>query len=433
MKIEKRKLSELRPAEYNPRKALQPGDPEFERIARSIEEFGYVDPIIINKDGTIIGGHQRSTVLAYMGYTEADCVVVDMDKDHEKALNIALNKITGEWDEEKLKDLLIDLDGSDFDISLTGYEQADLSALVEKFDIPPAAVNDDFDVDKALQETTSTITKRGDIYKLGNHRLMCGDSTNANDVATLMGAEEADLVITDPPYNVDYQGGTDEHLKILNDKMSPAAFYAFLLETFENVEAYTRKGGAIYIFHATAETLNFMNAMIDAGWDYKQTLIWEKNSLVLGRQDYQWRHEPILYGWKPGASHYFINDRTQDTIILEDEPDFENMKKDELLAWIMKLQRENENTTSVIYNKRPTRGKKHPMMKPPELIGKLMINSSRPGWTVYDPFGGSGSTLIAAEQLGRICYTSELDPKYCDVIIRRWEEFTGKKAVRLNG
>lgn len=206
-----------------------------------------------------------------------------------------------------------------------------------------------------------------------------------------------------------------------------------MLETFENVEAYTRKGGAIYIFHATAETLNFMNAMIDAGWDYKQTLIWEKNSLVLGRQDYQWRHEPILYGWKPGASHYFINDRTQDTIILEDEPDFENMKKDELLAWIMKLQRENENTTSVIYNKRPTRSKEHPTMKPPELIGKLMINSSRPGWIVYDPFGGSGSTLIAAEQLGRICYTSELDPKYCDVIIRRWEEFTGKKAVRLNG
>lgn len=444
MDIQKRRIAELRPAEYNPRKALQPGDPEFEKIARSIEEFGYVDPIIINKDGTIIGGHQRSTVLAYMGIDEVDCVVVDMDKDHEKALNIALNKITGEWDEEKLKDLLIDLDQSSFDIGLTGYEQDDLAELIEKFDIPANVSDDGFDADAAAQEIVEPTTRRGDIYQMGHHRLMCGDSTSAHDVALLMGNEEADLVVTDPPYNValgmddtptiaERRHRRTDGLVVQNDKMDDRSFYNFLLAVFGEVIEHTRKGGAIYIFHSSSEAINFTHAMIDAGWDYKQTLIWEKNSFVLGRQDYQWRHEPILYGWKPGAGHYFIKDRSIDTIFMEDEPDFESMKKDELLAWIKALQRESENTTSVIYNKRPTRSKEHPTMKPPELIGKLIQNSSKPGWIVYDPFGGSGSTLIAAEQLGRTCYTSELDPKYCDVIVRRWEEYTGKKAVKING
>ena len=394
LRTERRKLADLKAAEYNPRKALTPDDAEYQKIRRSIEEFGYVDPIIINEDGTIIGGHQRATVLKDLGYQEVDVVVVALDKQREKALNIALNKITGEWDEVKLKALLL-------------------------------------------------VTKLGDVWLLGRHRLMCGDSTSQDDMAVLMNGEIADLVVTDPPYNVNYGDKAemlDEYLPakghrninhIKNDNMDNQSFYSFLLATYQSAYEFMRAGAAIYVFHAESTGHIFRQAFLDAGLKLAQCLIWEKNAFVLGRQDYQWRHEPCLYGWKEGAAHYFINDRTQDTVILEDDIDFSAMKKNELVAYLEELRRKNRDQTSVIYENKPTRNDIHPTMKPIALVGKFITNSSKSGWNVLDLFGGSGSTLMAAEQLGRTAFIMELDERFCDVIVKRWEDYTGQQAVRI--
>lgn len=273
MKMEKRKLSELRPADYNPRKLLTPEDKEYQDIKRSIEKFGYVDPIIINSDGTVIGGHQRINVLMDLGYDEADVVIVDLDKDNEKALNIALNKITGEWDEIKLKNLLLELDLNEYDLQNTGFSAGEIEDLCVRLEKEVEAEDDNFDLEEELEKIEDPITRRGDVWILGNHRLMCGDSTSPKDVAILLAGDEADLAMF--------------------DSMKP--------------------GAAAYIFHADSEGLAFRRAFRNAGFKLAECLIWEKNSFVLGRQDYQWRHEPILYGWKEGAAHYFIDDRTQDT------------------------------------------------------------------------------------------------------------------------
>nr|DAT60427.1 MAG TPA: adenine specific DNA methyltransferase [Caudoviricetes sp.] len=444
LKTEKRKLNELVAADYNPRKALTPEDSEYQKIKRSIEEFGYVDPIIINEDGTIIGGHQRCTVLKDLGYEEVDVVVVSLDKQREKALNIALNKITGEWDELKLKDLLLDLDLGDYDISLTGFEQEDLAELVDNLAVEPEAMDDDFDGEAVLEDIVEPKTKLGDVWKLGRHRLMCGDSTSQEDVATLMKGEMADLIITDPPYNVNYgdkadmldtylQKGHRNNSRIKNDNMDNESFYSFMLQIYQSAYEFMREGAAIYVFHAESTGHIFRQAFLDAGLKLAQCLIWEKNAFVLGRQDYQWRHEPCLYGWKEGAAHYFINDRTQDTVILEDDVDFEAMKKADLIAYIEDMHRKYKDQTSVIYENKPTRNDIHPTMKPVTLIGRLMSNSSKSGWNVLDLFGGSGSTLMAAEQLGRTAFLMELDEKFCDVIVKRWEEYTGQSAIRISG
>lgn len=444
LKTEKRKLKELVAADYNPRKALTPEDSEYQKIKRSIEEFGYVDPIIINEDGTIIGGHQRCTVLKDLGYEEVDVVVVSLDKQREKALNIALNKITGEWDELKLKDLLLDLDLGDYDISLTGFEQEDLAELVDNLAVEPEAMDDDFDGEAVLEDIVEPKTKLGDVWKLGRHRLMCGDSTSQEDVATLMKGEMADLIITDPPYNVNYgdkadmldtylQKGHRNNSRIKNDNMDNESFYSFMLQIYQSAYEFMRDGAAIYVFHAESTGHIFRQAFLDAGLKLAQCLIWEKNAFVLGRQDYQWRHEPCLYGWKEGAAHYFINDRTQDTVILEDDVDFEAMKKADLISYIEDMHRKYKDQTSVIYENKPTRNDIHPTMKPVTLIGRLMSNSSKSGWNVLDLFGGSGSTLMAAEQLGRTAFLMELDEKFCDVIVKRWEEYTGQSAIRISG
>ena len=441
---ERRKLLDLKAADYNPRKALTPEDSEYQKIKRSIEEFGYVDPIIINEDGTIIGGHQRCTVLKDLGYEEVDVVVVSLDKQREKALNIALNKITGEWDEIKLKDLLLDLDLGDYDISITGFESGELTELVDRLAIEPEAIDDDFDESEALEQVYLPKTKLGDVWKLGRHRLMCGDSTSQEDVATLMKGEIADLIITDPPYNVNYgdkaemldtylQKGHRNNSRIKNDNMDNESFYSFILQVYQSAYEFMREGAAIYVFHAESTGHIFRQAFLDAGLKLAQCLIWEKNAFVLGRQDYQWRHEPCLYGWKEGAAHYFINDRTQDTVILEDDVDFESMKKADLIAYIEDMHRKYKDQTSVIYENKPTRNDIHPTMKPVTLIGRLMSNSSKSGWNVLDLFGGSGSTLMAAEQLGRTAFLMELDEKFCDVIVKRWEEYTGQSAIRILG
>lgn len=386
-------INKLIPATYNPRKDLKPDDAEYIKIKNSIVKFGFVSPLVINKDMTVIGGHQRLKVLKDLGITEVECIVVDLDKTNEKALNIALNKIQGDWDEVKLEALLQELKLEEFDMNLTGFDFDEVDEILNDIN---GTKEDNFDVDSAYEEIEEPITKPGDIWILGNHRLMCGDSTHKDDIMRLMNNQDADMLLTDPPYNVDYVGKTAEALKIKNDNMDDNQFYEFLRKVFENMYIVTKEGASIYVFHADTEGINFRKAFKDAGFKLAECLIWKKDCFVMGRQDYQWQHEPVLYGWKEGKAHYFINDRTQSTILEFD---------------------------------RPKQSTLHPTMKPIDLIAKLIKNSSKENDIILDLFGGSGSTIIAAEQLNRCCYTMELDPKYCDVIVKRWETLTNKEAI----
>lgn len=399
MKIVKMQFSQIRPAQYNPRVELKPGDPEYEKLKKSIVEFGCVDPIIYNeRTGNVVGGHQRLNVMRDLGIEEVEVSVVDLPLEKEKALNLALNKISGQWDMPKLKDLLEELNIGEFDIEVTGFDAEEIEDMMLEYQLPKEVQEDDFDVEAALEDIKEPITKPGDIWLLGNHRLMCGDSTNIEHVVRLMNGQLADMIFTDPPYNVDYTGKTDEALKIRNDKMDNANFKRFLLKVYSNMYQNTKPGVGIYICHADSEGINFRSAMVEAGWLLKQCIIWVKQHFVMGRQDYHWRHEPILYGWKEGAPHRWFGGRDQDTV------------------WEID---------------RPSRNADHPTMKPIALVAKALFNSSRPGDVVQDLFGGSGSTLMACEESDRICYTNELDPVYCDVIIQRYEQLTGKKAVRI--
>lgn len=385
MIIEKKNTADLLPADYNPRKDLKPGDAEYEKLKRSIEQFGYVEPVIWNKTtGRVVGGHQRLKVLIDMGMTEVDCVVVEMSEEKEKALNVALNKISGDWDKDKLALLIADLQGADFDVSLTGFEPAELDDLLN---IGADAKDDDFDVGAELEKPT--FSKAGDIWTLGRHRLICGDSTKAETFDLLMGNTKANLVITDPPYNVNYEGSAG---KIKNDNMADDAFYNFLLAAYTQMHSAMADDASIYVFHADTEGLNFRRAFADAGFYLSGCCIWKKQSLVLGRSPYQWQHEPCLYGWKKNGKHQWYTGRKETTIWEFDKP------------------KKNGD---------------HPTMKPIPLLAYPIMNSTMSNAVVLDPFGGSGSTLIACEQTDRICYTVELDEKFCDVIVKRYIEQVG--------
>ncbi|MCQ4922209.1 site-specific DNA-methyltransferase [Tissierella carlieri] len=386
MRFEKRDVNTLIPAGYNPRKDLKPGDKEYEKIKNSITEFGYVDPIIINTDNTIIGGHQRLKVLKDLGFTEVDCVVIEIDKTKEKALNIALNKISGSWDVALLKDLIDDLKDSNFDIEFTGFEPPELDELFSELHDKDVK-EDDFDVDEVLKEPT--ISRAGDLWLLGRHRLVCGDSTAEETYRVLMDGKKANLTVTDPPYNVAYEAKAGT---IQNDDMMEKDFYNFLLSSFKNMFNVMENDASIYIFHADTEGLNFRKAFIDAGFYLSGVCIWAKQSLVLGRSPYQWKHEPILFGWRKDGRHRWYSNRKQSTI------------------WNFY---------------RPSKNDLHPTMKPVALCAYPIQNSSMSNCIVLDPFGGSGSTLIACEQTNRICYTIELDEKYTDVIVKRYIEQVG--------
>ena len=383
LQIEKIVISKLVPAKYNPRKDLKPGDAEYEKSKRSMEQFGYVEPVIWNKTtGRVIGGHQRLKVLADFGLKEVNCVVVEFSEEKEKALNIALNKINGEWDTDKLAMLISDLQGSDFDVSLTGFEEAEITDLFEKTGEKEVR-DDDFDLTAALEK--ASFVERGDIWIVGRHRLMCADATSAEDVAALMDGKRANLVVTDPPYNCSYEGGTG--MKIINDSWNNSKkFYQFLLDAFKNAYDNLSDGSAFYCFHSDAEKVNFFNATVDAGFHYSTTCIWVKNALVIGRMDYQMRHEPIIYAFKNTAKHKFYGDRKQTTVWEFD---------------------------------RPAKSQLHPTTKPLSLIAYPIKMSSQENGIVLDLFGGSGSTLVACEQMNRVCHTMELDEKYASVILRR--------------
>ena len=420
-------LARLTPAEYNPRVDLQPGSEDYDKLRRSIEEFGLVEPIIWNeRTGMVISGHQRLKVLRELGHTETDCVIVDLDPDREKALNLAMNKIGGGWDEAQLAAVLESF-SADFDPTVSGFDLDEISALLDSVRLPE---DDGFDLDAALEELGEPITQQGDIWQLGSHRLMCGDSTSSADVGRLMGDEAARLIITDPPYNVAYEGAAGQG-SILNDSMSSEAFHAFLLAAFTAMCEAAAPGAACYIFHADSEGENFRRAFRESGFLPKQCLVWVKNVFVVGRQDYQWGHEPVLYGWKPGAAHYFIDDRSQSTVIDDNAPpNIRKMLKAQLLELAAALLEERQGLASTVLRcDKPLRNPEHPTMKPVELVGRLMKNSSRPDEAVLDPFGGSGTTLIAAEELKRRAFLMELDPRFCSVIIRRWEALTGGTAT----
>ena len=290
-------VSVLKPAEYNPRKKLKPGDKEYEKIKASIEEFGFADPLVVNSDMTIIGGHQRLTVAIDLGITDVPCAVVDVDKDREKALNIALNKITGQWDDELLANLLKDLDNAKFNTDLTGFEKDEIARLCSKL-YDKEVKEDEFDVDKELKQPV--FAKEGDLWLLGPHRVICGDSTKPETFKALMDGMKANLVLTDPPYNVDVEETAG---KIMNDNMSDSDFYNFLLAAYQCMHQNLADDGSIYVWHADTEGLNFRKAFKDAGFNLSGCCIWKKNALVLGRSPYQWIHEPCLFGWKQKGKH----------------------------------------------------------------------------------------------------------------------------------
>ena len=382
-------VQDLKPAAYNPRKKLKPGDSEYEKIKKSIEEFGFADALVVNKDMTIIGGHQRLTVAMELGYTEVPCTVVDIDKTREKALNIALNKITGAWDEALLAELLKDIEASGLSPMMTGFEPPEMEQLFNKVASREVS-EDEFDVESELKKPT--ISKLGDLWHLGRHRVICGDSTGEETYKVLMEGVKANVVVTDPPYNVDVEETAG---KIMNDNMADQDFYKFLLAAYTHIHKNLADDGSIYVFHADTEGLNFRKAFKDAGFYLSGCCIWKKNALVLGRSPYQWQHEPCLFGWKANGKHEWYSDRKQTTIWEYD---------------------------------RPKASKDHPTMKPVQLMAYPIRNSSMTNGIVLDPFLGSGSTLVACEETDRVCRGIELDPKFVDVIVKRYIELKEGKA-----
>lgn len=424
MEIRKISVEKLLPAKYNPRKDLRPGDPEFEKLKRSVEEFGYVEPIIWNqRTGVVVGGHQRLKVLHHLGYTEVDCVVLDIDEQKEKALNVALNKISGDWDMPLLTALLKDLDGSGFDATLTGF---DVSEMSDMFDDQSEIVEDE--PPEVAPQEQPPYTQPGDRWLLGDHVLYCGDSTRAEDVAALMDGVTADLCITDPPYNVAYEGSDGKTIQ--NDNMPEEQFVAFLTAAFGRMHEVLKPGAPFYIWHAETEGGAFRKSCTAALGKVRQMLIWNKNAFTMGHQDYQWKHEACIYGWTDGAAHYFVDDRTQATVIEDKRIDINKMKKDEMRELLRDIFSDKVSTT-VLNEDKPVRNADHPTMKPLKLLARLVKNSSRKGEIVLDTFGGSGSTLITCQQLGRRCYTMELDPRYADVIVKRYMKFAGADRVPL--
>ena len=359
------------------------------KLRSSLREFGFVNPVIIDRDYGIIAGHGRVMAAKEEGIEEVPCVFVDyLTEAQKKAYIIADNRFAQDagWDEELLRIEIEALQGMDFDVGLTGFNDDEIADLFDA-NGKSEAEDDDFDLSAALEK--ASFVQRGDIWTVGRHRLMCGDATSAEDVAALMDGKKANLIVTDPPYNVNYEGSAG---KIKNDNMANDAFYQFLLDAFTNMEAVMTGDASIYVFHADTEGLNFRRAFADAGFYLSGCCIWKKQSLVLERSPYQWQHEPVLYGWKKNGKHQWYTGRKETTIWEFDKP------------------KKNGD---------------HPTMKPIALLAYPIMNSSMSNAVVLDPFGGSGSTLIACEQSDRICYTVELDEKFCDVIVKRYIEQVG--------
>lgn len=374
-------------------------DEQITQLVASIKEFGFTNPVLVDEDSVLIAGHGRTTAAAAMGMTEVPAVrLVGLSDSQKRALRIADNQLAlnAGWDLELLTHELQELEGEAFNLELIGFDDDFLDDIMDGSFLVDESEDEEVEEEPPPAPPDDPISVAGDIWLLGNHRVMCGDSTSIDSVETLTDGAVIDLLLTDPPYNVSYVGGTDEQLTIQNDSMSSDEFRQFLRDVLSSADAVMRPGAGFYIWHADIEVMNVRGAAADVGWQVRQCLIWNKNSMVLGRQDYQWKHEPCLYGWKSGAAHYWGADRKQTTVL-----DFN----------------------------RPTRNGEHPTMKPVDLIEYQVRNSSKRGENVLDLFGGSGSTLIACENSGRNSYLMELDPRYVDVIVHRWQQHTGEDAI----
>jgi len=393
IEVKYRKVEDLIPYVNNSRKH---SDEQVAQIASSIKEFGWTNPILIDGTNSIIAGHGRLMAARKLKMEEVPTIELSHLTDTQrKALVIADNKLAlnADWDTTLLTIELDELLKDGFSLDILGFNADELNALME-----PEQVDGLTDEDAVPDVPDEPITKLGDIYQLGKHRLMCGDSCSITDMEKLCDGQPVDMWLTDPPYNVAYEGGTKDALKILNDSMGNDQFRQFLRDAYVTADTVMKAGAVFYIWHADTEGYNFRGAAHDAGWKVRQCLIWKKSTLVMGRQDYHWKHEPCLYGWKEGAGHLWSTDRKQTTIIEFDKP---------------------------------SRNGEHPTMKPVALFEYQMMNNTKGGDIVLDSFGGSGTTLLAAEKNGRYARLMELDPKYCDVIVKRWEDFTGKQAVLL--
>ena len=421
MKIVDKPIEWLRPYENNPRNNEQ----AVEAVANSIKEFGFKVPIVATIDGEIVNGHTRFKAAKFLKLKTVPVLIADdLTEEQIKAFRLADNK-TGEladWDVELLYSELDELTG--FDMTMFGFEDIDFS--LDDFEEDEKETGEEADIDSEEKPKV----EYGDIFQLGRHRLMCGDSTSAEDMARLIDGAVIDLYVTDPPYNVAYQGGTDEAMTIMNDSMDDVSFRQFLRDAFAVANNHLKPGGAFYIWHADSEGLNFRAAVKETGWLLKQSIIWVKNAIVLGRQDYQWKHEPCLYGWKDGASHYFVDNRSLATVIEEDEENLKEMTKSELISYIKTMQ--DTSPTTVFYEDKPVRNDIHPTMKPLKLIARCVLISSKKGDKILDSFNGGGSTLMVCERSERIGYAMELDPVYVERTIKRWEEETGLTAEKVS-
>lgn len=394
----------------------------LQAIADSLKAFGQRKPIVTAKsnDGSlvVIAGNGTLEAAKALGWTHITIAEVpeDWDADKARAYAIADNRSAelADWDQTALTSALLDLDAVGYDMKMLGFDPAtqDEADDVVQDDVP------------ALEEHGPTRTTIGQLWIMGENRLMVGDSTNPEHFAKLMGTEKADCVFTDPPYNVNYEGKTGEALEIENDNMSDQDFAKFLEDAYALMFEHTKDGGGIYVCHADSTGHTFRTKMLETGWYLKQCLVWVKDQFVLGRQDYHWQHEPILYGWKPGAAHSWYGRRVR-TTVFESEQDIRSMKKQDLVDLLLEI----AESSSVIKEPRPRRNAEHPTMKPVPLVARMVANSTTRGDLVIDPFGGSGSTLIACEQMDRRCFTIEFDPRYADVILNRWEQLTGQTAV----
>lgn len=391
MQIEQIGIATLIPFAKNSRTH---SDAQVAQIAASIREFGFTNPVLIDEANGIIAGHGRVMAARKLKLTEVPCIrLAHLTDAQKRAYVIADNKLAlnAGWDEAMLKLELADLKALDFDLDLTGFNTDEIDALLAEKGTEGLT-----DPDDTPEPPVEPVTRLGDVWVCGQHRVMCGSSLEMTAMERLCGDQRVDMLLTDPPYNVAYTGKTKDALTIQNDSMGDEAFRTFLRDAFVTADAMLKPGAVFYIWHADSEGYNFRGACRDAGWQVRQCLIWQKNSMVMGRQDYHWQHEPCLYGWKDGAGHLWASDRKQTTLLKFD---------------------------------RPSRSEDHPTMKPVALFEYQLLNNTKGGDIVLDSFGGSGTTLIAAEKNGRIARIMELDPKYVDVIVKRWEDFTGQKAV----
>lgn len=388
-KLEWRQIADLIPYARN---ARTHSDEQVAQIAASIKEFGWTNPILVDGDNGIIAGHGRLAAARKLGNTEVPVIeLTGLSEAQKRAYILADNKLAlnAGWDIDLLAEELKELKDLNFDLELTGFSDKELADFLTE------EVEGLTDEDAVPDVPEEPKTKLGDIYQLGKHRLMCGDSCSLTDMEKLCDGQPVDMWLTDPPYNVAYEGKTKEALKIQNDSMGDDQFRQFLRDAYVTADLVMKAGAVFYIWHADSEGYNFRGAAHDAGWKVRQCLIWKKSTMVMGRQDYHWKHEPCLYGWKEGAGHLWATDRKQTTILEFDKP---------------------------------SRNGEHPTMKPVALFEYQMLNNTKGGDIVLDSFGGSGTTLLAAEKHGRYARLMELDPKYCDVIVKRWEDFTGKTA-----